>query len=189
MVYRPWTRPVSSWRTPAGPRTVPRPRTPWRAECPAARTKNSSLCLLELWIRIRIQHFKWIRIQHFKWIRIRIQSGCRVLMTKTEEQKLQMNNFFKIKSCILFMSIQQEKTSASKKEHPALQKMKFINFFLCLWVIFALLDPDTVPGIPLNPDPIRIRIHSIAVYDRDPDPHFQDKTTFGWRSREIRGNN
>ncbi len=27
--------------------------------------------------------------------------------------------------------------------------MKFINFFLCLWVIFAFLDPD----------PIRIRIH------------------------------
>jgi hypothetical protein len=29
-----------------------------------------------------------------------------------------------------------------KREHPALQKMKFINFFLCLLVIFALLDPD-----------------------------------------------
>jgi hypothetical protein len=31
---------------------------------------------------------------------------------------------------------------ALKKEHPALKKMKFINFFLCLWVIFALRDPD-----------------------------------------------
>jgi hypothetical protein len=30
--------------------------------------------------------------------------------------------------------------------------MKFFHFFLLLWVIFALLDPD-----PLNPDPIRIR--------------------------------
>jgi hypothetical protein len=29
--------------------------------------------------------------------------------------------------------------------------MKFINFFLFLWVIFALLDPD--PGTPLNPAP------------------------------------
>ncbi len=38
--------------------------------------------------------------------------------------------------------------------------MKFIIFFLCLWVIFALLDadPDMDPGTPLNPDPIRIRI-------------------------------
>jgi hypothetical protein len=31
--------------------------------------------------------------------------------------------------------------------------MKFLNFLLFLWVIFALLDPD--PGTPLNPDPQR----------------------------------
>jgi hypothetical protein len=36
----------------------------------------------------------------------------------------------------------QEKPSALKREHLAFQKMKFINFFLYLWVIFALLDPD-----------------------------------------------
>jgi hypothetical protein len=29
-----------------------------------------------------------------------------------------------------------------QREHPALQKMKFINFFIFLCVIFALLDPD-----------------------------------------------
>jgi len=34
--------------------------------------------------------------------------------------------------------------------------MKFLNFFLLFWVIFALLDPD--PLTRLNPDPIRIRI-------------------------------
>jgi len=27
------------------------------------------------------------------------------------------------------------------------------SMFLCLWDIFALLDPDTDPGTPLNPDP------------------------------------
>jgi hypothetical protein len=27
------------------------------------------------------------------------------------------------------------------------------QLFLCLWIIFALLDQDTDPGIPLNPDP------------------------------------
>ncbi len=32
-----------------------------------------------------------------------------------------------------------------KREHPALHKMKFINFFLCLWEFFALLDPDPDP--------------------------------------------
>ncbi len=34
--------------------------------------------------------------------------------------------------------------------------MKFIIFFLDFWVIFALLDPNTDPGTPLNPDPTRI---------------------------------
>ncbi len=47
----------------------------------------------------------------------------------------------------------QENPSALKKEHPALLNMKFINFFLCFWLIFALLDPDTDPGTPLNLDP------------------------------------
>jgi hypothetical protein len=46
----------------------------------------------------------------------------------------------------------QEKASALNREHPALQKMKFINLFPCLGVIFALIDPDTDPGTPLNPD-------------------------------------
>jgi hypothetical protein len=40
------------------------------------------------------------------------------------------------------MSKLKEKPSALKRDHPALQKMKFIYFVLCLWVIFALLDPD-----------------------------------------------
>jgi hypothetical protein len=37
----------------------------------------------------------------------------------------------------------REKPSALKREHPsALQNKKFLNFFLFLWVTFALLDPD-----------------------------------------------
>ena len=40
------------------------------------------------------------------------------------------------------MSKLQKKPSAPKKEHPTLQNMTFLNFFLLLWVIFALLDPD-----------------------------------------------
>jgi hypothetical protein len=64
------------------------------------------------------------------------------------------------------MSKLHEKHSALKREHPALQKIKFVNFYLCLWVIFALLDPDCESGSgygsrdPLNPDPIRIRIRT-----------------------------
>ncbi len=46
-------------------------------------------------------------------------------------------------SCPLFRirtSRLQEKPSALKREHPALQNMKFMYFFLFLGVIFALLD-------------------------------------------------
>jgi hypothetical protein len=51
----------------------------------------------------------------------------------------------------------QEKPSALKREHSALQNMKFHNFFLFLWVIFALLDPDPESTDLIesgsNPDP------------------------------------
>jgi hypothetical protein len=43
--------------------------------------------------------------------------------------------------------------SALKIEHPALQNMKFLNFFLFWWVIFALLDPDPDPDSDPDPDP------------------------------------
>jgi hypothetical protein len=39
-----------------------------------------------------------------------------------------------------------KKASALKREHPALQNKKFLNFFLLLRVIFALLDPDPDSG-------------------------------------------
>jgi hypothetical protein len=48
----------------------------------------------------------------------------------------------------------QEKPSALKREHPALQNnLKILYFFLYLWVIFALLDPDTDPATQINADP------------------------------------
>ncbi len=56
------------------------------------------------------------------------------------------------------MSKLQEKPLDLKREH----QNEMINFFLCLWIIFALQDPDPDPGTLLNPDPIRIRIHSTA---------------------------
>ena len=49
------------------------------------------------------------------------------------------------------MSKLQEKPSAFRREHSALQD-KFLNFFPFLWVIFALLDPDPDPLTLLNPD-------------------------------------
>jgi hypothetical protein len=64
-----------------------------------------------------------------------------------------MKNCFDKKLQFTHSQATGEKTQALKIEHPAHQKMKLINFFLCLWVIFVLLDPDTDPGTPLNPDP------------------------------------
>jgi hypothetical protein len=44
------------------------------------------------------------------------------------------------------------KPSTLRREHPAPQKWNFVNFFPILLVIFALLDPDSDTGTPLNPD-------------------------------------
>ncbi len=43
---------------------------------------------------------------------------------------------FWIKNCNLLIP------KALKREHPSLQNMKFLNFFIFVWVIFALMDPD-----------------------------------------------
>jgi hypothetical protein len=39
----------------------------------------------------------------------------------------------------------QEKPLVLEREHQALQNLKFLNFILYLWVIFALLDPSPDP--------------------------------------------
>ncbi len=109
--------------------------------------------------------------QHFKWIRIRIR------IQGFDEQKYKKYSwiiFLKIKNCNFLIrrppqraSQLQEKPSAPKREHPAIQKMKFINFFLFLWVIYAILEPNQVPdlGTSLYPNPtrIRIRIHNTGI--------------------------
>jgi hypothetical protein len=55
----------------------------------------------------------------------------------------------------------QEKPSARKREHPALQKMKILSFFLFFGVIFAWIririrnwyaDPDPAAQITADPD-------------------------------------
>jgi hypothetical protein len=50
----------------------------------------------------------------------------------------------------------------SKIEHPALQNIKILYFFLFLWVIIALLDPDSDPATQINAD---------LDPDADPDLH------------------
>jgi hypothetical protein len=66
----------------------------------------------------------------------------------------------------------KKKPSALKREHTALQNMKFLNLFLFLWVIFALLDldPDYESG-SISTDLIEYESNS------DPDPIHWRKPT------------
>ncbi len=83
------------------------------------------------------------------------ESRSRVLMTKIFVEKKCNCKFYKsflLSKIAIFLSRgfhkwtpkQQEKPSALKREHPVLQKMKFIHCFLFFWVIFALLDADLI---------------------------------------------
>ncbi len=62
-------------------------------------------------------------------IRIRIQSGFRVFMTKNLKKFTADKIFFGSKTTIYRTSKVQKKPSARQREHPALQNMKFLNFF------------------------------------------------------------
>ncbi len=68
-----------------------------------------------------------------------------------EDQKLQYTYLY---ASIKKVQVTEEAFSSQKREHTALQNIKFLNFFLLLLVNFAFLDP--YPLIRLNPDPIRI---------------------------------
>jgi hypothetical protein len=68
------------------------------------------------------------------------------------------NEFFYIKATIyLSLGLQKERPSYRRSLHPSkeniqhFQNMKFLDFFLVLWVIFALLDPDPDPLAWINP--------------------------------------
>jgi hypothetical protein len=63
---------------------------------------------------------------------------------------------FFYKTCKIYVSRTpklQKKPSSVKRKHPALRNMKFLYFFLFLWVIFALLDPDPDPAAQIKADP------------------------------------
>jgi hypothetical protein len=61
------------------------------------------------------------------------------------------------------MSKLQKNASALQREHPALQNMKFLNFFLLLWVIFALLSLVPAHIVPRLIKIFRIRIHFARI--------------------------
>ncbi len=97
--------------------------------------------------RIRIHWFRIrIRIQHF-----RLNTNpdpdpgfWRPKIEKNGSRKI----FFRIylSKTAIYLSICLHKGRPSYREHQEFQNMKFLNFFLFLWVIFALLDPIRIPN-------------------------------------------
>ncbi len=102
-------------------------------------------------------HLIRIRIKHF---RLNIDPADPIRTQGFYDQKLK-NIFYSWKKKLNFFGIKNynlpiprqasiedvqvpRKPSALKREHLALQNMQFLNFFLLLWLTFALLDPD--PG-------------------------------------------
>ncbi len=131
---------------------------PWQGEDGLA-TLGSELWIRIHWIRIRIQHFKWIRIRDF--------------MTKNWRRKKYSWKFFKYffdkKIAIyLYLGLHKGRPSYRKSLQPSkqniqhLKKWNLLTFFLFLWIIFRfwigiliqIADPDKDPGNPWNPDPI-----------------------------------
>ncbi len=111
---------------------------------------------LALGFRIRV-HLIQIRIRPIilGWIPIRIQSGSRVFMTKywkkfTAEKFLIKNYNLPIPRPPYRTSKLQKKPSALKRKHPALQNMKFLNFFY----FCGSFLPSWIH------DPLRIRIRN-----------------------------
>jgi hypothetical protein len=74
-----------------------------------------------------------------------------------DDQKLKKKNTDLIMQKLQFTYVQATGKAfrPQKKNIQHFQKMKFINNFLCLWLIFSFWirnrNPD--PGTPLNPDP------------------------------------
>ncbi len=97
------------------------------------------------------------------------------LKEKQEAQvlkSLKLLTYFSVLCCVVFLGlldpdplvrdtdpapaptiIKQSSKKNLKREHPVLKNMKILDFFLFLWVIFALLDPDPATQINADPDP------------------------------------
>ncbi len=112
--------------------------------------KNGSLYLAMFRIRINLVR---IRIQHFRLITNPDPGFWWPKIGKNLNLQLKKNLIFSWSKIAIYLSLAllrtsklQEKPSAMKKRHPAFQNMKFLYFFLFLWVIFALPDPYSGSG-------------------------------------------
>jgi hypothetical protein len=61
------------------------------------------------------------------------------------------------KNCIFFLK------SLLMPRHPALPDLKFVNFFIFLWIIFALLDPNPAPADKTNAIPCGFKVRNYGL--------------------------
>ncbi len=134
-------------------------------------------------IRIGIQHFRLNTVP----IRIRIQSRSSVQMTKNGKNLQQQKKYnLPIPRPPERTSNLQKKPSALKREHPALQNMKFPKLFVYFCGPFLpswtrIPNPDTDQRTWLNPDPIRMRIRNTGC------PAGSGWSRIGWRVGRAAG--
>ncbi len=90
-------------------------------------------------------------------MRIRIQFQIQCFDDQKLKKNLQLGIFiliFLIKNCNLFIPRPPYRTpKLQEKKIQRFKNMKILYFFLFLWVIFALLDPDPATLINADPDP------------------------------------
>ncbi len=91
------------------------------------------------------------RVSDPHWFNADPDSGSRVWWPKIEKiHCLKFNFYFSKIAIYLSLGLHKGRPSYRKslqpsREHPILKNMKILDFFLFLWVIFALLDPDPDP--------------------------------------------
>jgi hypothetical protein len=101
-------------------------------------------------MRIRIQHFFSLQI-HF---RIRIQFRIQGF----DDQKFTAVKLFSDGKIAIYLSLGLQKGCSEatgeaftpQKRTSSTSKHEILDFFLYLWVIFALLDPDLDPAPQIN---------------------------------------
>jgi hypothetical protein len=70
-----------------------------------------------------------------------------------------LSSFFNQKLQFTYVQATGEAFSPQKRTLSSSINAKFVGNFLPSWIRIRIPDPDTDPGTPFNPDPIRIRIH------------------------------
>ncbi len=91
------------------------------------------------------------------------RSGYRVLMTKNWKKQQKIHLYLFLIKNLKYVCPSYRRSLQLWKEN--IQHFKKCDVLTFLWVIYALLAPDTETGTPLNPDPVRIHRTGFHILD------------------------